>query len=75
MQIRLTVLGPRSGQTCDVLVTAPSGTELGAVAGGIAAAAGSGQPVRSPGSAVPLYSDGKRLDPAAPLGRPPLVDG
>ncbi|WP_420718230.1 hypothetical protein, partial [Streptomyces sp. NRRL WC-3725] len=42
MQIRLTVLAPRSGQTparaCDVLVTAPAGTALAAVASGLASA-------------------------------------
>ena len=30
MQIRLTVLGPRGGRACDVLVTAPAGTRLNA---------------------------------------------
>ncbi|MFI6641666.1 FHA domain-containing protein [Streptomyces sp. NPDC050504] len=42
MQIRLTVLAPRSGQAaaraCDVLVTAPAGTALAAVASGLTAA-------------------------------------
>ncbi|MGP3952686.1 FtsK/SpoIIIE domain-containing protein [Streptomyces sp. 7N604] len=41
MQIRLTVLGPRGGhaaRACDVLVTAPAGTALAAVASGLAAA-------------------------------------
>lgn len=74
MQIRLTVLGPRSGQACDVLVTAPAGTPLGTVAGALAASAGAGQPSRSAPS-PPLYALGARLDPAALLGRPPLVDG
>jgi pSer/pThr/pTyr-binding forkhead associated (FHA) protein len=76
MQIRLTVLGPRSGLACDVLVTAPTGTTLGAVAGALAASAGSGQPIRSSGSAVALYAGAQRLDPDnAVLGMPPLVDG
>lgn len=74
MQIRLTVLGPRGGQSCDVLVTAPAGTSLGTVAGALAASAGAGQPARS-GPSVPLYAQGARLDHGAVLGRPPLVDG
>ncbi|WP_269857677.1 FtsK/SpoIIIE domain-containing protein [Streptomyces sp. RPT161] len=76
MQIRLTVLGPRSGRACDVLVTAPADTALGTVAGALAASVGSGQPVRSSGSAVALYAGAERLDPqTARLGIPPLVDG
>ncbi|NEA77290.1 FHA domain-containing protein, partial [Streptomyces sp. SID13588] len=78
MQIRLTVLGPRSGRagrTCDVLVTAPAGTALSAVSGALASGAGSGQPARSSGSSVALYSGAERLDPGALLGMPPLVDG
>ncbi|HEY5834123.1 FHA domain-containing protein, partial [Streptomyces sp.] len=79
MQIRLTVLGPRSGRTtrgCDVLITAPTGTALSAVAGALASAAGSGQPGgRSAGSSVVLYSGAQRLAPTAVLGEPPLVDG
>ncbi|MGW7003906.1 FtsK/SpoIIIE domain-containing protein [Streptomyces sp. NPDC054933] len=76
MQIRLTVLGPRSGRACDVLVTAPADTALGTVAGALAASVGSGQPVRSSGSAVALYAGAERLDPqTARLGVPPLVDG
>ncbi|WP_189134925.1 FtsK/SpoIIIE domain-containing protein [Wenjunlia tyrosinilytica] len=74
MQIRLTVLGPRSGQACDVLVTAPAGTPLSAVAGAISASAGVGQPSRS-GSAVTLHAGAERLAPTAVLGHPPLVDG
>ncbi|WP_030548477.1 FHA domain-containing protein [Streptomyces albus] len=45
MQIRLTVLGPLSGhapRSCDVLVTAPAGTALAAVAGGLAATVAAG---------------------------------
>jgi hypothetical protein len=79
MQIRLTVLGPRSGRAargCDVLVTAPEGTPLAKVAGALASAAGSGQPGgRSSGSSVALYAGTQRLAPTALLGAPPLVDG
>ncbi|WP_431678849.1 FHA domain-containing protein [Kitasatospora sp. KL5] len=78
MQIRLTVLRPRSGpagagSSTDVLVTAPSGTALGAVAGALAGAAG----VRGPRSAthVQLYAGADRVDDQALLGRPPLIDG
>ncbi|MDF9813505.1 FtsK/SpoIIIE domain-containing protein [Streptomyces sp. SPB162] len=78
MQIRLTVLGPRSGRagrTCDVLVTAPAGTALSAVSGALASGAGDGRPARSSGSSVALYSGAERLDPGSLLGMPPLVDG
>ncbi|MEU7184137.1 MULTISPECIES: FtsK/SpoIIIE domain-containing protein [Streptomyces] len=81
MQIRLTVLGPRSGHTtraCDVLVTAPAGTALASVAGSLAAAvAGSGADVGgSGGGPVVLYAGTERLDPQrAALGEPPLIDG
>ncbi|WPO73448.1 FHA domain-containing protein [Streptomyces sp. KN37] len=85
MQIRLTVLGPRSGQTeqqgrptgaagahgsCDVLVTAPAGTALAAVASGLATAvAGSESP-------LVLYAGPERLDAQrCTLGEPPLIDG
>lgn len=76
MQIRLTVLAPRSGhaaaRACDVLVTAPAGTALAAVASGLATAA-SGSEVSS---AVVLYAGRERLDPQRRvLGEPPLVDG
>ncbi|WP_425268899.1 FtsK/SpoIIIE domain-containing protein [Kitasatospora cheerisanensis] len=78
MQIRLTVLRPRSGpsspgSSADVLVTAPAGTTLGAVATALAGAVG----VRGPRSAthVHLYAGDERLDEQAPLGRPPLIDG
>ncbi|MBT2508202.1 FHA domain-containing protein [Streptomyces sp. ISL-98] len=80
MQIRLTVLAPRSGQSThavrDVLVTAPAGTALAAVASGLAAA------VSGPGSgpettgAVVVYAGRERLDAQrCALGEPPLVDG
>ncbi|MFI0938856.1 FtsK/SpoIIIE domain-containing protein [Streptomyces sp. NPDC021020] len=78
MQIRLTVLGPRSGRAArgsDVLVTAPAGTVLGSVAGALASAAGSGQPGRSAGSSVALFAGQERVPPTAVLGVPPLVDG
>ncbi|MEU6823753.1 FHA domain-containing protein [Streptomyces atriruber] len=85
MQIRLTVLGPRSGQTeqqdrptaatgthgvCDVLVTAPAGTALAAVASGLATTvAGSEAP-------LVLYAGPERLDAQrCTLGEPPLIDG
>ncbi|MFH8606708.1 FHA domain-containing protein [Streptomyces sp. NPDC018029] len=85
MQIRLTVLGPRSGQTeqqgrpatatgaqgaCDVLVTAPAGTALAAVVSGLATAvAGSEAP-------LVLFAGPDRLDAQrCTLGEPPLIDG
>ncbi|MEV6654087.1 FtsK/SpoIIIE domain-containing protein [Streptomyces sp. NPDC051219] len=77
MQIRLTVLGPRSGQTphpraCDVLVTAPAGTALAAVASGLATTV-MGPEVTG---AVVLYAGQERLDAQRrTLGEPPLVDG
>ncbi|MEV6594115.1 FHA domain-containing protein [Streptomyces acidicola] len=92
MQIRLTVvdpLGPSSeprgrATACDVLVTAPSGTALAAVASGLASAVGgdggASQPDRGReqhgGGAIVLYADGERLDAQrCTLGEPPLVDG
>lgn len=79
MQIRLTVLAPRSGQTpartCDVLVTAPAGTALAAVASSLAAAV-TGPEGSQGGGAVVLYAGRDRLDPQrCSLGEPPLVDG
>ncbi|MFJ6939509.1 FHA domain-containing protein [Streptomyces sp. NPDC101132] len=75
MQIRLTVLGPRSGHqtaTCDVLVTAPAGTALAAVASGLAATVGG----PDTGGTVILYAGQERLDlQRRILGEPPLVDG
>ncbi|MER7753078.1 FtsK/SpoIIIE domain-containing protein [Kitasatospora sp. NPDC097643] len=81
MQIRLTVLRPRSGPTAagsaipyvDVLVTAPVGTALGALAGALAGAVG----VRGPRSAthVHLYAGAHRVDEHTLLGHPPLLDG
>ncbi|TSB22078.1 FHA domain-containing protein [Streptomyces benahoarensis] len=77
MQIRLTVLGPRGGhpaRACDVLVTAPAGTALAAVAGSLAAAVAG--PGADAGGPVVLYAGAERLDPQrAALGEPPLIDG
>ncbi|POX39430.1 hypothetical protein, partial [Streptomyces sp. Ru72] len=78
MQIRLTVVAPPAPPTesraraagCDVLVTAPAGTALAAVASGLASAAGGeGVPSqaersREPGTgSVVLYAGTERLDP------------
>ncbi|WP_035848691.1 FtsK/SpoIIIE domain-containing protein [Kitasatospora azatica] len=78
MQIRLTVLRPRAGagvpaSATDVLVTAPVGTALGALAVALAGAVG----VRGPRSAthVHLYAGAERIDDRTPLGHPPLLDG
>ncbi|WP_405598394.1 FHA domain-containing protein [Streptomyces sp. NBC_01410] len=83
MQIRLTVLAPRGGQSaaagqssagraCDVLITAPAGTALAAVASGLAAAVSGPD---ASGSVV-LYAGQERLDAQRrTLGEPPLVDG
>ncbi|MFJ6796426.1 FHA domain-containing protein [Streptomyces sp. NPDC091268] len=77
MQIRLTVLGSRSGHqtapaSCDVLVTAPVGTPLASVASGLAATVGG----PDTGGTVILYAGAERLDPQRRiLGEPPLVDG
>ncbi|MGW2631306.1 FHA domain-containing protein [Streptomyces chattanoogensis] len=81
MQIRLTVLGPRSGHTtraCDVLVTAPAGTALASVAGSLASSvAGPGADAGGAGGGpVVLYAGNDRLDPQrAAIGEPPLIDG
>ncbi|WP_345591064.1 FHA domain-containing protein [Streptomyces marokkonensis] len=82
MQIRLTVvdpLGPHASvgghaASCDVLVTAPPGTALAAIASALAAALPGGE---SPGSAqVVLYAGAQRLDAQrSTLGEPPLTDG
>ncbi|MER7954422.1 FHA domain-containing protein [Streptomyces sp. NPDC096030] len=78
MQIRLTVLAPHAGhgagRACDVLVTAPAGTALAAVASNLAAAV-SGPDTSLSGSTV-LYAGRERLDARrCSLGEPPLVDG
>ncbi|MFI6340610.1 FHA domain-containing protein [Streptomyces sp. NPDC050535] len=78
MQIRLTVvdpLGPPSeprGRAAarDVLVTAPAGTALAAVASPLASAAGGSD------SQVVLYAGADRLDAQrCTVGEPPLTDG
>ncbi|MET8557254.1 FHA domain-containing protein [Streptomyces sp. NPDC004959] len=71
MQIRLSLLARRgAGRDCDVLVTAPAGTQLSAVAAGLKQAARAGETTSS------WWVDGTRLDPhRAVLGEPPLVDG
>ncbi|MEW2161808.1 FHA domain-containing protein [Streptomyces sp. NPDC007084] len=91
MQIRLTVvdpLGPPSeprgrAAACDVLVTAPAGTALAAVASGLASAVGGGggtaqgERGREPGGGqIVLYAGAERLDAQrCTLGEPPLTDG
>ncbi|WP_189231091.1 FHA domain-containing protein [Streptomyces flaveolus] len=84
MQIRLTVVDPLGphlstggsapAASCDVLVTAPAGTALAAVASALASVVpgsdgqGSGQ--------VVLYAGAQRLDAQrSTLGEPPLIDG
>jgi hypothetical protein len=83
MQIRLTVvdpLGPPAeargrAASRDVLVTAPAGTALSAVAAALASAvSGDGGP--SPSGHVVLYAGAERLDTQrCTLGEPPLLDG
>ncbi|NGO10901.1 FHA domain-containing protein [Streptomyces sp. HC44] len=75
MQIRLTVVDPLGTRpegraaSCDVLVTAPAGTALAAVASGLASAVG------GEGAGV-LYAGAERLDAQrCTLGEPPLIDG
>ncbi|OXY94566.1 FHA domain-containing protein [Streptomyces diastatochromogenes] len=85
MQIRLTVVdplgpSPQRGRAAsrDVLVTAPAGTDLAAVASALATVVtGDGGTGRDTGSAsVVLYAGAERLDPRrCTLGEPPLVDG
>ncbi|MBQ1092926.1 FHA domain-containing protein [Streptomyces sp. B93] len=76
MQIRLTVVDPQGpppeargrAASCDVLVTAPAGTALAAVASALAATVSDGPAV--------LYAGAERLDAQRrTLGEPPLVDG
>ncbi|MEU0232208.1 MULTISPECIES: FHA domain-containing protein [unclassified Streptomyces] len=78
MQIRLTVLAPHAGhgagRACDVLVTAPAGTALSAVASQLAAAV-TGPEASASGTTV-LHAGAERLDGRrCVLGEPPLVDG
>ncbi|MFJ9346978.1 FHA domain-containing protein [Streptomyces sp. NPDC101237] len=86
MQIRLTVVDPlgpaaQRGRTVsrDVLVTAPAGTDLAAVASALASAVtgdGSVGGRESGGAPVVLYAGAERLDARHRiLGEPPLVDG
>ncbi len=67
MQIRLTVLAPRSGhaaaRACDVLVTAPAGTALAAVASGLASAASGAE---ASGASVVLYAGARAARRPAP---------
>ncbi|WP_420497901.1 FHA domain-containing protein [Streptomyces sp. DSM 116496] len=64
--------GGGAPSSCDVLVTAPAGTALSAVASGLAATVGG----PDTGGTVVLYAGTERLDPArCALGEPPLVDG
>ncbi|MFE5211836.1 FHA domain-containing protein [Streptomyces sp. NPDC056600] len=73
MQIRLTVVDPLNPTAAsrDVLVTAPAGTTLAAVAADLATAVPGGD-----GGGTALYAGAERLDPLRRvLGEPPLVDG
>ncbi|MCT7357325.1 hypothetical protein N4P33_35070, partial [Streptomyces sp. 15-116A] len=81
MQIRLTVVDPLGlaspardrAASCDVLVTAPAGTALAAVASALASAVSGGE--GSSGTPV-LYAGEQRLDAQrCTLGEPPLLDG
>ncbi|MFD6421974.1 FHA domain-containing protein [Streptomyces sp. NPDC060198] len=79
MQIRLTVLAPRTGhapaRACDVLLTAPAGTALAAVASALASAV-QGPEGSLGGGAVILFAGRERLDAQRlSVGEPPLVDG
>ncbi|MFC5217530.1 FHA domain-containing protein [Streptomyces coerulescens] len=90
MQIRLTVVDPLAppapargrSASCDVLVTAPAGTALAAVASALASAVAgdagasrTGEADRGGGPVV-LYAGAERLDDRrSTLGEPPLTDG
>lgn len=82
MQIRLTVVdplgaSPQRGRAAsrDVLVTAPTGTDLAAVASALAGAV-TGEGRDASNAPVVLYAGTERLDPRrCTLGEPPLVDG
>ncbi|MEU3949198.1 FHA domain-containing protein [Streptomyces sp. NPDC029526] len=83
MQIRLTVVDPSGSSSpardraasCDVLVTAPAGTALAAVASALASAVTGPEGSGSSGTPV-LYAGGHRLDARrCTLGEPPLIDG
>ncbi|MFJ3496544.1 FHA domain-containing protein [Streptomyces sp. NPDC086091] len=85
MQIRLTVVDPQGpaaeprerAASRDVLVTAPAGTALAAVASALAAAVtGDGGAAPSGGAQPVLYAGAERLDThRCTLGEPPLTDG
>lgn len=81
MQIRLTVVDPLGAPadargraaSCDVLVTAPAGTALSAVASALAAVVAGES---AGGAPVVLYAGAERLDGGrCTLGEPPLIDG
>ncbi len=90
MQIRLTVVDPlgppaqprgRSAR-CDVLVTAPAGTALAAVASALASAVSAdaagpqSERSRESGAPIVLFAGVERLDTQrCTLGEPPLTDG
>ncbi|MFK4152031.1 FHA domain-containing protein [Streptomyces fungicidicus] len=84
MQIRLTVvdpLGPSSptrerAASCDVLVTAPAGTALAAVATALASVVSGGDGAPGSSGTPVLYAGDQRLDAQrCTLGEPPLIDG
>lgn len=90
MHIRLTVVDPLGSPdraqsraaSCDVLVTAPAGTALAAVASALASAlpAEAGAPSErnreAGGGPAVLYAGAERLDAQrCTLGEPPLIDG
>ncbi|MFF4259052.1 FHA domain-containing protein [Streptomyces sp. NPDC001663] len=84
MQIRLTVVDPLGPPdrartrtaSCDVLVTAPAGTALAAVASALASAVAGDAGAAASGGAVVLYVGAERLDDRrCTLGEPPLIDG
>ncbi|MGW7254812.1 FHA domain-containing protein [Streptomyces sp. NPDC054834] len=83
MQIRLTVVdplgpSPQRGRAAsrDVLVTAPAGTALAAVASALASAVAGDGGRETAGAPAVLYAGVERLDAGrTTLGEPPLVDG
>ncbi|MFJ3673456.1 FHA domain-containing protein [Streptomyces sp. NPDC090106] len=84
MQIRLTVVDPSAppvegargrAASCDVLITAPAGTALAAVASALASVVSGDQGAPTSGAPV-LYAGAERLDAQrCTLGEPPLTDG
>ncbi|WP_016826018.1 FHA domain-containing protein [Streptomyces viridosporus] len=84
MQIRLTVVDPLGSSSPardraarrDVLVTAPAGTALAAVASALAAAVSGGDGASGSSGTPVLYAGDRRLDTQrCTLGEPPLIDG